>query len=196
MITRPITRPIRRAINRSISRSSGVTPVTDGMTLTAAWATRGTAYSTLSGATAASVRVDAVIDNTDSGMLMESGAGGTGLVLYVYAGVLYFQCGNGQAVGTSADRAETSYILPTGEASYVIEWSADTDNSVLYVNGDIADSQSFSFGAISGGNEGTVGRVAGDAAVNRGGWTADGSGDYTNTITRCDIFLNQVTSDV
>ena len=178
------------------NKTPQITPVTQGMTLTAAWVTRGTAYTTLDSVTNASARVEATIANTDSGILMESGATGSGLILYVYAGVLYFQCGDGGAVGTAVDRAETSYTLPVGTADYIVEWSANTSNAVLYVNGVIVDTQTFSEPTICGTNDGTVGRVADSAAANRGGWVNDGNGDYTNTITKCDIFNNQVTADV
>jgi hypothetical protein len=166
------------------------------MSLTAAWATRGTGYSTLSNTTASSVRVDAKISNTDDGILMEAGASTLGLILYVYNGVLYFQCGDGTAYGTANNRAEVSYTLPVGESDYIIECSADTSNAVLYVNGLVVGSQTFSEAFVGGTNDGTVGQVEFAAAVNRGGWIVDGSGLYTNTITKCDIFNNQVTADV
>ena len=196
MITRPITRSITRAITRSISRSSGVTPVTDGMTLTASWVTRGTAYSTLGNASAASVRVDATIANTDTGILMEAGGSSIGLALYAFNGVLYFQCGDGSSFGAGARRAELSYTLPVGTITPIIEWSANTSNAVLYIDGIEVDSQTFTESAIAGNDAGTIGRVVSFAAVNRGGWESNGEGDYTNAITKCDIFLNQVTSDV
>jgi len=173
-----------------------IEPVTQGMTLTEAWTTRGTSYLTLSEATSASVRVDATISNTDDGVLMEAGGSGQGVILYVYSGVLYFQCGKGTAYGTASNRAEVSYTLPTGEFGYIIEWSADTSNAVLYVNGLVVDSQAFSEVLLAGSNVGTLGEVEGLVPVNRGGWTTDGAGVYTNTITKCDIFNNQITSDV
>jgi hypothetical protein len=161
-----------------------IEPVTQGMTLTEAWTTRGTAYSTLQNTTSASVRVDATISNTDNGVLMESGGAGKGVVLYVYSGVLYFQCGKGDAYGTASDRAEVSYTLPVAGADYIIEWSADTFNAVLYVNGLVVGSQAFSSTYLAGNDPGTVGEVKADVSVNRGGWTTDGSGVYTNTITK------------
>ena len=173
-----------------------IEPVTQGMTLTEAWTTRGTGYSTLHNSTSASVRVDATISNTDSGILMESGGSGQGLILYVHSGVLYFQCGAGAAYGTASNRAEVPYTLPVGESDYIIEWSADTSNAVLYVNGVAVGSQTFSYSILAGTDDGTLGEVESGVAVNRGGWTTDGAGVYTNTITKCDIFNNQITSDV
>jgi hypothetical protein len=173
-----------------------VIPVTDGMTLTAAWTIRGESYSQLVDAIAASVRVDATVADTDSGVLMEAGGAGIGLVLYIYGGVLYFQCGSGTPYGTDVDRAETSYTLPVGAYDYVIEWSADTSNAALYVNGVLVDSQTFSESTLSGGDLGTVGRTRSTVAVNRGGWSGDGDANFTGTITRCDVFLGQVTPDV
>jgi hypothetical protein len=173
-----------------------IVPVTNGMTLTASWVTRGTSYSTIANTIAASVRVDATISNTDSGILMESGATGTGSILYVYAGVLYFQCGNGSAFGPSPSRAEISYTLPAATIKPIIEWSADTSNAVLYINGEEVGSQTFSEVDVSGGDSGTIGQVSNSIAVNRGGWTSNGQGSYTNTIELCRIFNGQVTPDV
>jgi hypothetical protein len=188
-----LSRPLFRALSGSVS---AIVPVTDGMTLTASWVTRGQGYYEIANAVAASVRVDATISNTDSGILMESGASGTGSIIYVYAGVLYFQCGSGSNFGTASDRAEIAYTLPVGEFDYVVEWSADVTNAVFYVNGSIINSQTFNAVNVSGGDAGTVGEVKSTVAVNRGGWTSDGQGSYTNTITKCDIFNGQVTPDV
>jgi len=184
------------AAGNTIEVADFIEPVTQGMTLTEAWTTRGTAYNTLQNTTSASVRVDATISNTDDGILMESGGSGLGLILYVYSGVLYFQCGGGSAYGTASDRAEVSYTLPVGEADYIIEWSADTSNAVLYVNGLVVGSQAFSESKLAGSDDGTLGEVHNVVPVNRGGWTTEGAGVYTNTITKCDIFNNQITSDV
>ena len=184
------------SVKEVIEVADFIEPVTQGMTLTEAWTTRGIAYGTLQNATSASVRVDATISNTDDGILMEMGADAIGLMLYVYSGVLYFQCGDGSAYGTASNRAEVSYTLPVGEADYIIEWSADTSNAVLYVNGLRVGSQTFSEISLAGTNFGTVGEVQEFCAINRGGWTIESSGVYTNTITKCDIFNNQITSDV
>ena len=184
------------SIKEVIEVADFIEPVTQGMTLTEAWTTRGAAYTTLRDATSASVRVDATISNADNGVLMEMGGSTYGLILYVYNSVLYFQCGSGNGYGTVSDRAEVSYTLPVGESDYIIEWSADTSNAVLYVNGLVVGSQAFSEIFVAGTNFGTVGEVESAAAVNRGGWTTDGAGVYTNTITKCDIFNNQITSDV
>jgi hypothetical protein len=192
-----LARQLSRGLSRPLSSDlDGITSVTKGMTLTQAWIVRGDAYNTLGNATAASVRVDATISNTDDGILMEAGATFSGLVLYVYDGALYFQCGDGSAFGTASNRAETSYTLPAGEFNYIVEWSANTTNSALYVNGLIVDSQSFSNVGISGADDGGFGQSVSSVAVNRGGWSGNGSGVYSNTITKCDIFNGQVTPDV
>ena len=197
MIRSMISKTINSTITTLINPFNSIAPpVTNGMTLTAAWTVRGDYYTELSSKTSGSVRVDATISNTDSGILMEAGGITVGLVLYVYAGVLYFQCGRANAFGTAADRSETSYTLPVGEFNYIVEWSANTQNSVLYINGLEVDSQAYSYSALSGSNEGTVGQVKDAVAVNRGGWTANAAGVYSNTITKCDVFVGQVTSDV
>jgi hypothetical protein len=184
------------SVKEVIDIAAQVTPVTDGMTLTASWVTRGTAYDTLSNAESASVRVDATISNTDAGILMEAGGVGEGLVLYVFAGVVYFQCGDGTAFGSSAATAETSYALPAGEYDYIIEGSANISNSVLYINGVEVDSQTFSNSKISGANDGTIGQVMSTVATNRGSWSADASGGFSGAIALCNIFDGQVTPDV
>ena len=184
------------AAGNTIEVADFIEPVTQGMTLTEAWTTRGTAYSTLGNTTSASVRVDATISNIDDGVLMEAGGSGQGTILYVYSGVLYFQCGDGSAYGTASDRAEVSYTLPTGEFRYIIEWSADTSNAVLYVNGLLVGSQTFSDDRLAGSDDGTVGEIWNSVVVNRGGWVPGDLGTYTNTITKCDIFNHQITSDV
>jgi hypothetical protein len=193
LLERQLFRPLNRALDSALS---GIIPVTNGMTLSASWVTRGTIYTTLSPATAASVRVDAVISNTDTGILMESGGTGEGLVLYVFAGELYFQCGDGSAFGTAANRAEVSYTLPAGTIQPVIEWSAENGNAVLYIDGVLVDSQAFTSTNICGADNGTVGQVSAAVAVNRGGWTSNGDGDFTGEINGCFIFNNQVTADV
>jgi hypothetical protein len=171
-------------------------PVTENMTLTDSWTVIGDDYTTLGGATSGSARLEAVISNTDSGILMESGGAGFGLIVYVHAGVLYFQCGSGSAFGTSADTAEIAYTLPSGEFNYLVEWSAKTTNAALYINAVKGGSQAFNNSVISGGGIATVGQVNDTVATNRGGWTSNAQGAYTNTITKCDIFLNQVTGDL
>jgi hypothetical protein len=191
-----ISSVISRAIKSVFASKSKIIPVTEGMTLTASWVTRGTGYATLANATSATIRVKAAISNTDEGILMESGAGADGLILYTFAGFLYFQCGEGATFGTAAKRAEVSYQLPIGQFTYIIEPSANTANAVLYVNGNNEDSQTFSNSTISGGNAGTVGRVSSEAAANRGGWTADGEGNSPSAILECEIFVGQVTPDV
>jgi hypothetical protein len=191
------TRKFRGArFGDALSPRSVITPVTDGMTLTAAWTVRGTNYYELAAAQSASVRVDATIDSSDSGILMEAGASASGLIFYVHGGKIYFQCGTGNAAGTMSNRAETSYTLPVGEFDYVVEWSADTSNNVLYVNGVLVDSQTYNHNQIAGTDEGTIGRVAGALARNQAGWTLSTQGEYPNVITRCDVFAGQVTADV
>jgi hypothetical protein len=188
---------IQNTIQSTVNTYQSLKPVTQGMTLTASWSNAQVHYDTIKSATTVSVRVDATISGTDSGILMESGASTYGLVLYVYNGVLYFQCGDGSDYGVASNRAEISYTLPVGQFNYIVEWSADTSsNAVLYVNGVIVGSQTFNNDFLAGSDRGTVGRMAGAVSVNRGGWTSSGSGIYTNTITKCDIFNNQVTSDV
>ena len=186
------------SIREYIGIAPQITPVTQGMTLTAAWVTVGIAYGTLSDKPVASARVDATISNTDTGILMEAGGSTIGLMLYVHAGVIYFQCGNGSGYGTASNRAEIAYTLPVGEFKYIVEWSASTilDNAVLYINGTPVGSQTFDSTSLAGSDDGTIGQVKTDCARNRGGWTANASGGYTNTITKCDVFINQVPPNV
>jgi len=170
----------------------------DGMTVTETWLVRGDTYQELRNADAATVRVDATISNTDDGILMESGAEGQGLILYVFNGVLYFQCGNGGDFGSGDIRAEIAYTLPVGEFNYIIEWSASivTQNAVLYINGTSVGTDTFDETNLGGSNSGTVGEVESSVCKNRADWTNDQQGSFTNTISKCDVFLGQITSDV
>tara|TARA_R110000822_G_scaffold23472_1_gene72554 strand:+ start:290 stop:895 length:606 start_codon:yes stop_codon:yes gene_type:complete len=171
--------------------------VTDGMTLTREWLVGTTSYFDLSDITAASARVDVTASPTDTGVIMEAGGTFIGLVMYVYNGVMYFQCGEGSAFGSSSGRAELSYTLPVGEDDYVFEWSADVSNAVLYVNGLKVSEQTFTFQTVAGGDAGAVGRIALDTPINRGGFVSTHSASiYTNTITKCLTFRGQVTTDV
>jgi hypothetical protein len=165
---------------------------TIGMTIDATWNTIGTAYTTLDDATSASVKVYCNFDKDDTGILMEHGGSAYGLVLYIYNETLYFQCGEGGTAGGDSDTGEVSYtVTNTTAQDFIIEWSADTSGCALYVDGELQDTDVFSASKIAGGNDGTIGQVYSAVPVNRGS-----SGSFTGTVTKAEIFLGEVTSDV
>lgn len=191
-----IRQTIQNTIQNTINVFDPIKPVTQGMTLTESW-DRGVYYSTIASARSLSVRVDATINNTDSGILIEAGATTHGMALYVYSGVLYLQCGDGGGFGAADNRVEISYTLPVGEFNYIIEFSVDSSSSAfLYINGLVVGSQNFNHDFIAGSDKGTSGQVATAVAINRGGWASSGQGFYTNEISKCYVFRNQTTSDV
>lgn len=173
-----------------------VVPVTAGMTGGIVWSERGAHYIDLANVVRASLRLTAGFGPSDQGVLMEAGATGKGVILYVHAGRLYVQAGEGTATGTSRGRAEVSWPIPA-PGSYVIEWSADSTSSlVLYVDGQQVGRQEFSADIVSGSNVGTIGAVAMAAPINRGGWTTDGAGFFTGDLSDVTVFPHQKTSDV
>ena len=138
-----------------------------------------------------------VADTDDDGIVIEIGGTGQGAIIYVYGGVLYAQCGDGNAYGSDSDTAEISYTLP-GTGTYDIMFSADNTNAVLKVDGATIGSDAYSESYVHGGNSGAVGSVGSTLSpVNRGGWTSSGQGAFsTNTIDMALYWPGQVTADV
>lgn len=179
------------------SGSAPIVPVTTGMSLTETWTSRSTDYSGLASVASGSAAIECTIQASDTGLLMEAGGTGSGLIVYVHSGVLYAQFGVGTSAGPGANTAEVSWTI-TGSGSRLIEWSANGTNAVLYVDGVLIASDAFSNATIAGGNVGGLGNVRGDnVAANRAGIaTTTGSGNYSGTLTEARIYAGQVTGDV
>jgi len=165
---------------------------TAGMTLDATWSTIGTNYAHLDNATSASAKVYCNFDKDDTGIIMEAGGAVHGLILYIHNETLYFQCGESATAGGDSDTGEVSYtVTNTTAQDFIIEWSADTSGCALYVDKTLIGTDVFSNSVLSGTNDGTIGQVESAVAVNRGS-----SGSFTGTVTKAEIFLGEVTSDV
>jgi hypothetical protein len=175
--------------------------VTGSLTLTASWSDPSVDYDTLADALSASCAVLCVIDEDTEGVLMETGAQGRGTALYVSGGFVYFQTGNGDGSDSDTDRAVVTWQIPGGPAeTRLIEWSASsvTNKAALYVNGQLIGTvQSFDVNKITGGNVGGTEKSHDVMVANPDGWTSDGDGALTGgSVTKCDVFLAQITSDV
>jgi hypothetical protein len=165
---------------------------TAGMTLDVTWETIGTAYSTLDEATSASAKVYCNFDKDDTGIIMEHGGSSYGLILYIHNETLYFQCGQGGDAGGDSNTGEVSYtVTNTTAQDFIIEWSADTSGCALYVDKTLIGTDVFSVSKLAGSDDGTIGQAYNAVPVNRGS-----SGSFTGTVTKAEIFLGEVTSDV
>ncbi|MGI5816837.1 MAG: DUF4838 domain-containing protein [Armatimonadota bacterium] len=150
-------------------------------------------YTSLSMARRASGRVDVTVHENTGGVIMEAGADGGGLALYVHEGTLYFQCGRGHEF-----RAEEQAVieLPIEPGRHLIEWSADSTRSraMLRIDGEIAGvSDDPIYGSIAGGDPGGIGRIHGAAmARNAAGWYRSGEGEFTGTIHSATVWPDKV----
>ncbi len=177
-----------------INNKSGITPVTSGLTLDAIWdsITPYYEFTVTAARQASSAAVYATFDNADNGILMESGGAGSGFVLYIFDGVLYFQCGSGSSFGSAINRAEIAWAIPSPTPkSYLIEWSADSSNAELFIDGVSVGSDTNGHGFITGVNEGGIGQSYGTVALVRGGWVGDNDGIFTGVIDRAEIFAGE-----
>ena len=144
-------------------------------------------YKSLCGVKKASAKVEIVLKNGDKGVIMESGAHVFGLVLYVFKGHIYFQCGTGskfEANGQSVCKAKIT------EGTHVIEWSADVakGKAVLYIDGKLAVSSDKKIKKMLGGSSpGGIGKVFGGIAVTAG----KTSGKFTGEIKSCTVWPNK-----
>jgi len=165
---------------------------TAGMTLDVTWSTIGTNYSALDNATSASAKVYCNFDKDDTGIIMEAGGSTYGLILYIHNETLYFQCGESGTAGGDSNTGEVSYtVTNTTAQDFIIEWSADTSGCALYVDKTLIGTDVFSNSVISGTDDGTIGQGYSGIPVNRGS-----SGSFTGTVTKAEIFVGEVTSDV
>jgi hypothetical protein len=174
-----------------------IVPATSDLTVNSVWTDRSSSGQSLdfSNVTHASVAVYLTLNSADTGVILEGGGDGAGLALYAFGGVIYFQCGNGPGFLPASNKGVTSWTIPNAtDAEYLIEWSANssTGYAELFINGVSVDvSASYSFGKLAGIDYGGLGSVFSTICGNRGGWSNTGDGDFTNTIVRADIFVDQ-----
>ena len=181
-----------------VPQTTSYPDVTTNMSLDATWNVVGSAYTDLSEETEASGKITATFNNTDAGIITESGGTAYGLCLYIFNGVLYFQCGEGGGLG-SINTAEIYYIIPSStDSTYTIEWSASVSNqkAALYINGILIGVDNFNATYISGNDEGTIGESEVDVCVNRGGWVGDQAGVFTGSVASHEIFLGEITDEL
>lgn len=137
-------------------------------------------------------RVDVTLTDASEGVIMEAGADGAGLALYVHAGRLYFQCGRGARF---REDGQSVIEVPIGPGRHTIEWSADQTRSraLLRVNGEIAGSSDQAIGGYLAGNDvGGIGRVYNAICANAGGWRRDGEGAFTGVIHAAIVWPDMV----
>ncbi|MEO1658118.1 MAG: hypothetical protein AAFR65_10370 [Pseudomonadota bacterium] len=173
-----------------------IVPATTGMTTDATWTVAAGQQTSLASSTVASVKILGTFAPSDTGMILEQGASMSGLVVYVFGGTLYFQCGSGASAGPDTSRAFIQHTLAS--TTELIEFSASASNgrAALYVDGLLVGTDTFSASTLAGSDVGGVGRVYSGAAANFGGWTSDGSGVFSGTIDSAEIYLGEVTADV
>ncbi|MEM7741564.1 MAG: hypothetical protein AAF225_12280 [Pseudomonadota bacterium] len=178
------------------SQMSAIVPVTNGMTLDGTWSSVGQSQTTLASVTMASVKICMQAASSDSGIILEQGGPSRGLIIYIFNGTLYFQCGGGITPGPGPDRAYIEHAIT--EPVQIIEFSASTihDKAALYVNGVLVGTDTFDDAAIAGTGPGGLGQCYVKVPANFGGWTADGSGVFTGTINDAEIYLDEVTPDI
>lgn len=158
-------------IQRDVSIRKELLLITSGESPVATWDDPNVNYADLSPSSEASALVEADIENGDSGVIMEAGAGGNGMALWTDGSTLYFACGNGSGTGSSSERAWIEVPMPT-EPNLKIEWAASKSNgsAELYVDGSQVGSDTFSSNRnIAGTNEGGIAQA-------HGGGTRDLSG--------------------
>ena len=168
---------------------------TEGVSPTNVWDDLNTDYNDLSPADAASARANVDITSGDSGVIMEAGAGGTGMALWTDGTTLYFACGDGSGTGSTTSTAWITTPMPTGN-DINIEWSANaaTDTAALYIGGDLQGTDTFDNSEVSGTNEGGIARSHGGIRDITGG--VDVNSDWDGTIDFVNVFTSFTTSDV
>ncbi|MEO1399678.1 MAG: hypothetical protein AAFV72_00300 [Cyanobacteria bacterium J06635_1] len=176
---------------------------TDGLTVTENWVA-GQDYTTLTNALRASSKIIVDLSPTSEGVIQDVGGNGFGAVLSAYQGTLYFRGGDGTGDPVTGV-AQTGYATwpIVGSQRRTIEWSMESDQNnepgkvALYVDGELIEYREFTAAAgIAGGNRSGIGVVRGSAPNNPGNWTIDGQGVYSDNIYSCEIFLNQLTTDL
>ncbi len=193
------------------SYKDGYTLVTANMTLDATWDDIDTDYDDLINETIVSCYTKTTINSlSDDGVIMESGARGRGLGLYLYNGTLYFQCGDGGGYTSASDRAVITYELPS-TGVYEIEWSADCfsqKNAALYVNGQLIGTDSVNYNYLCGIDWGGIGGAHNDEDTwtgsagwnicnNPAGWVQRGDGAFSsNVVDVCRLYIGEITDDV
>lgn len=172
--------------------------VTSSFTENIVWSRIGTEYSDRI-RKQVSIRCNGIITSGDTGILVEKGGTGDGLVIYQTGGVIYAQSGAGNGFGfLSGRRLEVSATVTNPIELIEVSINHDIGSIALYFDGVLVDSL-LNTGAVTdnidGSDGGGIGRGYRSVAVNRGGFNSS-SPDYTGTVFNAYIFINELTSDV
>ena len=151
----------------------------------------------LSGSSTATIQVIGSFTNASEGILYEAGGIGDGLILYIYGGLIYGQCGDGAGSFGQDSTFECSYSIPNGVTVNEIVFTANcvSNQSNLYVNGynnpSIATSTnvgamsnvSTSVLIVAGSNDAGWGKSYQGLCMNRAGWgNSSGNGVLNNAV--------------
>ena len=132
-----------------------------------------------------------VTDATE-GVIMEAGANGGGLALYIHQGALYFQCGRGRTFGEDGQSVIKAPISP---GQHLIEWSADAarGRAVLCIDGKVAGrSDQPIHGSLAGNDVGGIGRIHNVVCRNAVAWDRGDDGQFTGTIHSAMVWPDKV----
>lgn len=145
----------------------------------------------------ATIQVIGSFTNASEGILYEAGGVGDGLILYVYGGLIYGQCGVGSGSFGQDSTFECSYSIPNGVTVNEIVFTAncDSNQSNLYVNGynNPSIATSTNVGAMSNvstsalivaeTNDAGWGKSYEGLCMNRAGWgNSSGNGVLNNAL--------------
>ena len=175
--------------------------LTDRMNNSVEWVS-GTDYTTLSDVSIQkfSLKANITLTNTDEGVIAEAGNDNSnfakGFMLYAHGGNFYLKYYNGFG---SPQYTEISTAIPKAVSNtYDLEASIDFEvgeiqlylDGVLEASDDTLDTTGG--GSIILGGKAGIDEVHDNAISNNGGWTTDGAGSFSGTITEVLVYKEQV----
>lgn len=163
---------------------------TTGMTLDYTWDDQVINYLDIGNVASLSVKLYVYIEADDEGVIFETGATGYGLNFYAYNGNFYFNGGQGDNYTPSSQRFEASCPIVPGY--HIIELSASrfSGNGKIFIDGKLMATANAPAipSYLAGTDAGGIGQVHSSVVVNRGGWTSNGTGVFTGTVTKALIY--------
>lgn len=134
----------------------------------------------------------------ESGIIVEAGGSGMGMIIYRVGSDLIAQCGDGATAGSDADTAECRWAVQTGgPVEIVFSADASTGKAALYVDNVLVAQDTFNAANTSGGNLGGVGRVhGGNIAANFAGIGSNDTGAFSSPVPTVRIYAGQPTTEV
>ena len=141
----------------------------------------GGSYTDLAMAKSGSARAEVTVDEKTQGVIMEAGATGAGMALYIHDGNLYFQAGRGNEF--PAKDGQSLISVPISPGRHVIEWSADKTEAMLRVNGEVVGVSEQPVRMLAGNDPGGIGGIHGGGICrNAGRWLRGKDGRFNDTI--------------